>query len=331
MNEFDIIEKYFMPLAAKAGKESLNLRDDCAIITSNNQIVINVDSIIEGEHFFTADPPSSIAHKLLHVNLSDIAAMGASPKYWTLAISIPKNRFINEKWLKEFCYTLENIQNQHNFYLISGDTTFSASNLILTANIFAEIPKLQAPLKKSTAQVGDAICVSGYIGDGYWGLQMRRDDIKNQNNFHISIDDKSYLINRYLYPQARLELGQMLITAANSATDISDGLWADLEKLCKYSGVLGVINAGYVPLSAAVQNISDRDKIIKSITGGDDYELAFTINESKLADLKKQLTVNNITIPITKIGYVEKAAEQDYIKFFHNDVLLQTSHKGYNY
>ncbi|MDR2008585.1 MAG: thiamine-phosphate kinase [Alphaproteobacteria bacterium] len=321
MNEFKIIEKYFMPLARMAQQESLGLKDDCAIIQSENQIVINVDSIIEGEHFFATDPAASVAHKLLNVNLSDIAAMGATPKYWTLAISIPRESIVNEDWLKEFCNRLEKIQNQHKFYLISGDTTFG-KQLTLTANIFAEIQPSQTPLRKSTAQMGDIICVSGCIGDSYWGLQLLLGLPLN-----ISQADKTYLINKYHYPQARLELGQLLINYANSATDISDGLWLDVEKLCKYSGICGVINVENVPLSAAVRNITAEDKVIKSLTGGDDYELVFTISENKLEELQKK----NFATPITKIGYVKHTTTNQHVEFYNNGVLLHTNHKGYNY
>ncbi|MDR0483651.1 MAG: thiamine-phosphate kinase [Alphaproteobacteria bacterium] len=327
MNEFKIIEKYFAPLTKQATTESLGLKDDCAVITSQNQIIINVDSIIEGEHFFPQDPPSSIAHKLLNVNLSDIASMGATPKYWTLAITLPRNSFINELWLQEFTNTLAKIQQQYNFYLISGDTTFSNHSLMLSANIFGEIPKNITPLKKSTAQIGDIICVSGSIGDGYWGLQMRQSEVNNQAlNIHISPEDKKYLINRYLYPQARINLGKLLLNKASACTDISDGLWADIEKLCKYSTVHGVINVEDIPLSQAVHNITIEDKTIKSITGGDDYELAFCISEENFAELK------NIDILITKIGYIKEIDNTNHhISLFHNGNLLHTSKKGYNY
>jgi thiamine-monophosphate kinase len=336
VKEFDIIDNYFYKLVAK--EEALNLQDDCAVFKSQKQIIVNVDSIIENEHFFSTDPASSIAHKLLNVNLSDIASMGAKPKYWTMAISIPRDRLVNEKWLFEFCNTLQSIQKEHNFYLISGDTTFSNGSLIITANVFGEVAINKNVLKKSTAQQGDILCVSGFIGDSYWGLKLLKDKYKNTKNVSLSgIQDVDYLIHKYQYPEARISLGNILIDYANACTDISDGLWADVEKMCRFSKVLGIIDINSIPISKSVKNISnieEKEKIINSICGGDDYELVFSISKEKLVELQSLISEKNIFIK--QIGYV-KALEKTignnnkYIQFFDGINEIYTKKTGYNY
>ena len=328
MKEFDIIDNYFYKLIAK--EEALNLQDDCAVFKGLKQIIINVDSIIENEHFFSSDSASSIATKLLNVNLSDIASMGATPKYWTMAISIPRVRLVNEAWLKEFCDTLQIIQNKHNFYLISGDTTFTSGVLTITANVFAEVENYKSVLKKSTIQENDILCVSGFIGDSYWGLQL----LKGTESISLSSDtDRKYLIQKYKYPEAKIELGKILIDYANSCTDISDGLWADIEKMCRFSQVLGVIDAKSIPISNAVKNISnidDKEKIIRSICGGDDYELVFSISKEKLSELQDILSKEGIFVK--QIGYATKIKQENkYIQFFMDNEEIHTKKTGYNY
>lgn len=334
LKEFEIINNYFAKLVSK--KESLNLQDDCAVFSSSKQMVLNVDAIIEEEHFFSNDPASSIASKLLNVNLSDIASMGATPKYWSMSISIPRNRLVTNSWLEEFCNTLQEIQNQYNFYLIAGDTTFTSKGMLtITANVFAEIDQGIDVLKKSTAKDGDVLCVSGSIGDSYWGLQVLKDKYNKTNNIDLSKEsDKEYLINRYHYPKARVELGQILLNYANSCTDISDGLWIDAEKMCQFSGVLGVINIEDVPISQAIKNIkniTEEEKQIQAITGGEDYELVFSISQNKLEDLQKELSKKGFFIK--EIGFIQKLESNSNknLIVIKNGVEVYSNKKGYSH
>ncbi len=333
MKEFEIIDNYFYKLISK--KEALDLRDDCAVFCNSKQIVVNVDTIIENEHFLSQDPASSIAYKLLNVNLSDISAMGATPKYWTMAISIPSNRLVNDIWMKDFCDTLKEIQDKHNFHLISGDTTFSKNGMLtITANVFGEVDKNVEVLKKSSAKEGDIICISGFIGDSYWGLQVLQDKYNGTENIILhNQEDKNYLIKRYQYPEARIKLGETLLNYASSCTDISDGLWADIEKMCRFSNCLGVIDANFVPLSNAVKNIKnidDEDKLIQSICGGDDYELAFCVSKDKFMNLQKKLSEKNIFLK--KIGYITKIKQSGkHVIFLKDNKEIYTRKTGYNY
>jgi thiamine-monophosphate kinase len=182
MQEFDLIYKYFYSLVAKS--ESLNLLDDCAVLSSfkNEKIIINVDTIVENRHFFSykskKSSAKSIANKLLGVNLSDLASMGAKPKYWTMSIALPSEYSNDIDWIKEFVKELKKIQKKYNFYLIGGDTT-SSDSLVLTANIFGTSANKNI-LKQSNAKENDLICVSNNIGDSYWGLQLLNNNTEIQ-------------------------------------------------------------------------------------------------------------------------------------------------------
>ncbi len=334
LKEFDIIYNHFHKLVSK--KESLNLQDDCAIITSNKQIVINVDTIVEEEHFFSEDPAKSIAHKLIAVNLSDIASMGAIPKYWSLAITIPKNRLVNLLWIENFCAKIAELQDQYQFFLIAGDTTFTEGKLTLSANFFAEVAKNKIPLQKTKATPGDLLCIAGYIGDSFWGLELLKHQYNKggQSFKFLAQKDKNYLIEKYQYPDIYTNLGITLLDFANSATDISDGFWSDMEKLCKFSSVVGRIDLSEMIFSPVVNKIINKygDKaILQSICAGDDYVLAFSITKEKLAELKKILDKKYF---IQEIGVVISAAlnTDEFLEVYHNNhKITNIKIKGYNY
>ena len=323
MQEFDIINKYFKPLI---GKGALDLIDDCAIVQVKDNLIINTDTIVSNQHFFLEDPAPSIATKILMVNLSDITAMGAKPLYYSLSISLPKNHhnLYNEQWLSEFADTLKKIQELHNFYLIGGDTTTSNNDLVISVTMFGK-QYASKPLLKSTAQVNEDVFVSGTIGDSYWGLQI----LKNYEKFRfLSKEHKDFLINNYHYPKPPIHLAKLLVNYASSCTDVSDGLWVDLEKLCNYSKVLGHINLADVPLSKAVQEIvKNETDIIKSITGGDDYQLIFTLPKSKSVNFQKYCKEN--CLAITKIGHIDNNNTHGLIVKNAKGEILTCATKGF--
>lgn len=287
--EFDIIARYFRPLAV-GEPGALGLGDDAAVLTppAGWQMVVTTDTEVAGVHFLASDPPASVAIKLLGVNLSDLAAMGAKPWVYTLNTAWPKG--IDESWIAAFADGLAGMQRRHGIALIGGDTVATEGPLALTVTALGLVETDRA-LRRNGAKPGHHLYVSGTIGDGALGLlasQGKLDDLPS------SLRDG--LIDRYRHPRPRLELGRALIGAAKAAIDVSDGLLADLGHLCAQSGCGAVVEATRVPLSEGARRALDADPDLLAVilTGGDDYELLFTA-EAELAD-------ELAGVPITRIG-----------------------------
>ena len=276
MQEFNLIKKYFTPLAANfAG--SLGLTDDAAVFTTpiGHELVITKDAISEGVHFIGSESADLIAGKALRVNLSDLAAMGAEPICYFLALILPKNT--SEKWVAKFADGLRENQKEFGISLAGGDTISTAGDKIsISITAIGSVPTGSA-LRRNGAKIGDDIFVSGTLGDAALGLKLLQ-----QNG------GDEYLISRYLIPQPRLELGQKLRLIANSAMDISDGLVQDLGHICSASGVGAIIYQNKIPVSTT-------DAAEYALNGGDDYELLFTIPPEK---------ANLIQPNCTKIGKI---------------------------
>lgn len=272
MDEFGLIANYLAPLAA--GREALGLKDDAAIIPGpdHTDYIITKDALIEGVHFLKDTAPEDLARKVLGVNLSDMAAMGAAPRYYLVAGFITP--MTTEEWHKRFTAELALIQQEYGCILIGGDTVRHKKTLSFSVTMIGEVPRGQA-LLRSGAKPGDEVWVSGTIGDAALGL-------KSQD---------PYLHGRYLRPEPRVSLGVALRGIANSAVDISDGLVADLGHIAKASNVRIVLEADKVPVSEAAKGA----KLEKILTGGDDYELAFTVPVGKLPETG---------VKLTKIGFV---------------------------
>lgn len=293
MNEFGIIAKHFAPLA-KNFDGALGLKDDAVILSpqSGYDLVFTKDALVADVHFFVDDAPKLIAQKLLAVNVSDLAAMGAKPVGYLLAIMLPKST--DDKWLASFARGLSVGISKWGGHLIGGDTVSHNGELALSLTAIGEVPQGKA-LKRSTAQAGDAVFVSGTIGDSYLGLQILKGEIKAQSE---------YLTNRYHLPSPRIDLGHRLIGVANSCVDISDGLVADLCHIAEYSGVGAKINIADIPFSAAAKQLNPNP--INLITGGDDYELLFTAPAS--AQTAIESLAKELALPITKIGEITSGA-----------------------
>jgi thiamine-monophosphate kinase len=319
-NEFDIISKYFSPLS-KGFKGAFGLKDDAAVISPKKgyDLVITKDAIVENVHFFQDDKPYGIALKLLGVNLSDLAAMGAKPIGYLLAVILPRD--IDDEWFEEFSSGLGDGMAKFGGALIGGDTTSHDGPLTLSLTAIGEVPHNKA-LKRSGAKEGDLIFVSGNVGDSYLGLQILKDNIDAPE------DAKKYLIERYDIPHPRTELGTKLIGIATSCVDISDGLVADLGHICETSKVGAEVNFGDVPFSDFAESIIEgRRDAINMLTGGDDYELLFTAPataEQTITDLSKELNIS-----IKKIG---KMVVGERIKVLDkNGVEIVITHGGYQH
>jgi thiamine-monophosphate kinase len=296
-SEFELIARYFAPLAATA-PGALGLTDDAALAKPppGHHHVIATDTLIEGVHFLADDPPGLIARKLLRVNLSDIAAMGAVPRFYLLAFSLAGG--IGEEWLEEFAAGLKADQDEFDVALLGGDTTATPGPATLTLTAIGEVPD-GAEIRRSTARPGDVIYVSGTIGDAALGIRVLTGDLSG-----ISETAAAALAERYRLPQPRVILGPALRDHATAMTDISDGLVADLGHICETSGTGARVEEGAVPLSDAAAEAVARDPSAAQIvlTGGDDYELAFTAAPGAAGAI--DAAAKAAGVPVTAIGHV---------------------------
>ena len=259
--EFALIGKYFRPLA---GPGSLDLRDDAALITPppGRDLVLTADAMVAGVHFLPDDPPDLIGRKLLRVNLSDLAAKGATPLGYLMTVSTPKDT--PETWFAAFAAGLAVDQAEFGVTLLGGDTTSTPGPISLSLTILGHVAPGGA-LRRAGARDGDGLWVSGSIGDGALGLLAARGEIA---------DPDGALAGRYRLPRPRLALGQAVAGIAHAGMDVSDGLVQDAGHLCRAGGLGVVIEAEAVPLSPAARAAG---RLALCLTGGDDYELLLAV------------------------------------------------------
>ncbi|QGM98651.1 thiamine-phosphate kinase [Methylocystis parvus] len=266
--EEELIARIFAPIA---GPAALGLKDDAALIEASKEpTVATVDMLVAGVHFFADDSPALIAKKALRVNLSDLAAKGATPIGFLLSLALPAD-WTND-WLRAFASGLSEDAQVYAAPLIGGDTTATPGPLTISIAALGRTPRF---VPRTGARPGDAIYVSGTIGDAALGLALRRDPSLAAR---LSPASRAHLLDRYLLPRPRLDLAPMLRAHANAAMDVSDGLAGDLAKLCRASGVGAVVEATSIPLSdAASELIALSPELFESaLTGGDDYEILCT-------------------------------------------------------
>jgi thiamine-monophosphate kinase len=267
-SEDDIIARVLAPIA---GAAALGLKDDAALLASESApLVVTTDMVVAGVHFFADDDPSLIAKKALRVNLSDLAGKGAEPIGFLLALALPSD-WTND-WLEAFAAGLAEDARTYGAPLLGGDTAATPGPLTISITALGRASRF---VPRTGAKPGDAIFVSGPIGDGALGLALRRDAALARR---LSDGARDYLIGRYLLPQPRVDLSAWLAANASAAMDISDGLAGDLAKLCRASGFSAVVELGSAPLSAAAREAIAIDPALfeAAITGGDDYEILFT-------------------------------------------------------
>ncbi|WP_083747659.1 thiamine-phosphate kinase [Teichococcus deserti] len=261
--EFSLIARHFAPLAAPG---SLGLTDDAAVLTPppGRELVLAADAMVAGVHFLLDDPAETIGRKLLRSNLSDLAAMGATPLAYLLTVGLPRGT--PDAWIAAFAAGLALDQQEFGLGVLGGDTVSTPGPIHLSLTILGHVAPGTA-LTRGGARPGDEIWVSGSIGDGYLGLAVLQG--------RLPMD--AYLADRYRLPQPRLALGLGLVGLARAAMDVSDGLLQDLGHLCRASGCTARIEAAAVPLSAPATALVAADVSLrqKLITGGDDYELLF--------------------------------------------------------
>lgn len=273
-SEFQQIADLFAPLAASA-PGALGLKDDAALLVppAGQQLVVTVDAILSGVHYLPDDPPDLVARKLVRVNLSDLAAMGATPAGMLLACAFPRD--CPDAWVEAFAAGLALDVAEFGCPVIGGDTVATPGPATFSLTALGWAPTGQALLRRG-ARAGDLIAVTGTIGDGAVGLWAAQGRLAGLG---VPADVCAALAARYHLPQPRLAIGQALRGLASAAMDISDGLVQDLGHVCAASGVSAEIRLEAVPLSAALQTARDHTHIADELilTGGDDYELLVTI------------------------------------------------------
>ncbi|HIO91657.1 MAG TPA: thiamine-phosphate kinase [Leucothrix mucor] len=290
-SEFDIIQDYFN-WQQSSDSVCVGVGDDAAVLSlknrQNQELVVSVDTLIAGVHFPENTSADAIGHKALAVNLSDLAAMGADPAWFTLAISLPES---NQQWLKEFSAGLKRLAEQHNIALVGGDTT--RGKLSITIQVMGFVESNQA-LLRSTAKSNDKIYVTGNLGDAAIGLAIIQQRLKSNELSQPASDICQNALN---YPQPQNTLIQVIQPYANACLDISDGLLQDLQHILKASHVGAKINLDKMPLSSEALSLGRKKALPYALSGGDDYQLLFTVAPenntqflSVVADNKVQVT-----------------------------------------
>ena len=298
LGEFDLIQRFFktqseLMLANNPGAVKLGIGDDCALLKTDHteEIAVTSDMLVCGRHFFSDANPEWLGWKALAVNLSDLAAMGAKPIGFTLALALPES---NPNWLAAFSKGLFAIANEYACPLIGGDTTAGPLNICITA--FGSVPKEKA-IRRSGALASDDIWVSGTVGDARLTLAALRHEITLSN-------DELELIQASMHrPTPRVDLGIALRGVANSALDISDGLLGDLRHILKQSSKDAEIFLDRIPKSVTLAKQSHAIQNQYAASGGDDYELCFTASSSQRDIIAKIST--SLNLPLTQIGSIK--------------------------
>ena len=295
IGEFDLIERFFKRSTPVDAYVAVGAGDDCALLAAGpgEQWAVSIDTLIEGVHFLSNVDPSSLGHKALAVNLSDLAACGATPRCFLLAIALPR---VDEAWLTEFSRGLYALADDYACVLAGGDTTRAPNAVMITVTAMGTVPAGRA-LLRSGAQVGDDIWVSGQLGDAALGLAFRRGEVK------LPATDAEQGVARLERPTPRVHLGARLVGVASSAIDVSDGLAGDLRHILQASGVGAVIDWERVPRSPLLQRQPMHMQRRFALGGGDEYELLFTAQSNRSDDV---IAAAEAT-PITRIGVVTAA------------------------
>lgn len=316
-SEFDIVRQYFT-LKESRSDVILGIGDDAAIlqVPKNHELVQSVDTLVAGVHFPLKTAPQDIAYKALAVNLSDMAAMGAEPAWFTLAITLPDD---NEAWLKAFSESLSLLAKKFNVQLVGGDTTNGPLTISITINGFVATGKA---LTRSGAKVSDKIYVSGTMGDAALALA------EWQKQCLLSENTLAYFKNKLNRPTAKIALGLLLRDYASSCIDISDGLIADLEHITESSQVGANIIFENIPRSNEFNlNLTDDALIIPLVlSGGDDYELCFTIPAGKQTEF--DLLIQAKGFAVSCIGEIES---ETGVRCFINNKKIELQSTGYQH
>ena len=318
MDEFALIKRFFeQPNAAADRDNSYLLKgigDDCAVlrVPNDKDLVFSLDTLVEGVHFPHNADAAELAWRLLGAAVSDLAAMGAEPNNFTLALTLPD---LDQHWLQRFSENLALAAKQYKITLAGGDTT--KGPLTLSAQVQGFVDRGQALLRNG-AKLGDLICVTGQLGDSRAGLSL----LDEQN-----LDEaKRYLLERYYRPEPRVPTGLLIKEYANACIDISDGLLADLGHILNQSQVGAKLLSDSIPMSEQMQGLAGDRALSWALSGGEDFELCFTIPKHAWPLMQQKLQGHFVSV--SKIGEI---VAQDGIQMYQNNVWQQVEKAGFNH
>ena len=313
LSEFKLIADYFTRPLRNAGHLALGVGDDCALLTPapGMQMAVSTDMLVEGRHFFAGAEPHALGHKCLAVNLSDLAAMGAKPLAFTLALALPE---ADPEWLAPFSQGMLALADLHGCELIGGDTTKGPLTICIT--VFGEVP-LEKALRRDRAQAGDDIWVSGNLGDARLALAGYRSEL------HLNEAEQSEAGARMHTPSPRVALGLQLRGIANAAIDISDGLRGDLQHILDASHVGATLKIDTLPVGHVLKNQNKDLQRRFALAGGDDYELCFTA----AADLRDAVfgAARIAGVAVSRIGSIDTQAGMRLIDAAQHTVVIDAT------
>ena len=317
--EFSLIARYFDRVKSARFDVETGIGDDCALlnIPEKQTLAISTDTLVSGIHFLPDIDPADLAYKALAVNVSDLAAMGADPAWLTLALTLPS---VDESWLNAFSDSLFEQLDYYDMQLIGGDTTKGPLSMTLGIHGYGPVGRA---LKRSGAKPGDWIYVTGTPGDSAAGLAIL------QNRLTVSDEtDNAYLVKRHLRPTPRILQGQALRDLASSAIDLSDGLVSDLGHILKASECGARIDLDALPYSEAMQRHVDGEQAMRwALSGGEDYELCFTVPELNRGAL--DVALGHLGVPFTCIG--QMSADVDGMHFQRGGDVVTFDYKGFDH
>jgi len=316
--EFELIARFFSKLGAERSDVRLGVGDDGAVVVppASRELVIVTDSLVDGVHFPTGSPAASVGHRSFAVNLSDLAAMGAEPAWGLLALTLPR---YDEEWLTHFARAAGDLCRKHGVALIGGDTT--RGPLSISVTLVGNVP-VGAALERKGGQPGDAIFVSGSPGDSAAGLALE------QGRLHVADAMSAQILrDRFLFPTPRCDIGVALRGLASACIDVSDGLGGDLEKLCAASGCGAQVDANALPVSESLSGAVGRELAREyALTGGEDYELLFTVPLARLAAMNTAIARG--LGPVTRIGSLVAGKG---VRVFARGGVMQFSGSGFDH
>lgn len=317
--EFDLIAHYFNRFKHVRRDVHLGIGDDCALLRVSRKklLAVSTDTLVAGTHFLPDADPADLGCKALAVNLSDLAAMGADPAWLSLALTLPA---VNECWLQAFSNSLFDQLDYYGMQLIGGDTTRGPMSITMT--IHGLIPTGRA-LTRHGARIGDWIYVTGMLGDSAAGLAII------QGRLHVADRHaRDYLVNRHLRPQPRVLQGKALRNLASAAIDISDGLITDLKHMLKASKCGARIDLDELPLSQIlIRYVNAEQVLFWSLTGGEDYELCFTVPEVNRSEV--EVALSHLDTGYTCIGQISPLSEG--IKFYYHREIIGLTWNGFDH
>src|SRR5580692_927991 len=318
LSEFDLITRFFSQRGAARADVVLGVGDDAAVLDCppDSQLVAAIDSLVEDVHFPAGSPARSIGHRALAVNLSDLAAMGAQPAWALLALALPA---ADEAWLTQFSAGLDALARRHEVTLVGGDTT--GGKLCVTVQIMGFVPR-GAALRRSGGQPGDEVFISGTTGDSAAGLLLEQSRLTVPDAGHAQ-----WLLERFRYPTPRVALGLALRGLASACIDVSDGLLGDCGRLAEASGCGVSLEYQTLPVSAALRAAVGEERARElALTGGEDYELCFTVPAANLDAFA-------VSCPASEFGWsrIGTLTATPGARVQRGATVMQVSHRGFDH